>query len=420
MATIENLDLLNLKKKLIACDLSLKDLHTIDLSYHDIPLRFHTRDQNLIECINNYFPISWNGCLKDQYRYEVFHSSPKDHGVDSKDFEDEKSQDCYLSTLENQELAVQRDFVATRSGNKVKAIFDATVDDGFFNFFRWLICRDFLKHNKAVLHSSCIIGKNNKAYVFLGPSGAGKTTTCLNAEDRKILGDDMNVIVLRDDKVYMQPGSIGGRFESQIPFDQLVEVHGFYWLNQSQTLALEPLSSSRSVQALVASLANMFWRDDDLEIGKEAATFCCKIQKLTPSYKLSLQNNSLFWQLIEPKLIEITVSGQSMMPTLQHGQLICVQTDYRLKKGRIYLYKDLSKKLIVHRLISTQPIILKGDFSLSIDFIGKENIVGEVLLEEHPFKQMLIVFFTKFNTSQKNRIVRVLSRFFINLISFKP
>lgn len=417
--SLENLELFALKKKLILSnDQKLTQAITIAFSYHGIDLILKTNSQFLINCIYDFFPSTWLSHENKNPQYTIHHFDPIEFSIEQEYFENETSQDCQVDYIEGKEIAVQRDFVAIKNNKEVKAIFNSYIDDGFFNFFRWLICRDLIFKDKAILHSSCIIGKNQKAYVFLGPSGAGKTTTCINAENRKILGDDMNMIVFKDDKIFMQAGSIGGRFESQIPFDQLVEVQGFYWLNQSKELRVEQLTSSKSLQSLIASLANVFWSDQNVSFNQKSLEFCNKIVKRSTFYKLSLQKNPLFWDLIEPKTISISLNGNSMYPTLISGQEIIVTTEYKLENGEIYLYKDSTNQSVIHRLIDVDTLNFKGDNSLCFEQVKKDRIIGQLLNSQNLLQKKSILKLSKLNSIESSRLTRILSRFLIRLLSY--
>ena len=228
----------------------------------------------------------------------------------------------------------------------------------------------------------------------------------------------MNILVFKNEKIYMQAGSIGGRFESQIPFDQLVEVHGFYWLNQSKDLKLEKLSPSRSLQSLIASLANVFWNEKNVSFNQKALEFCNKIITQSPFYKLSLQNNSLFWGLIEPKTISMSLNGNSMYPTLISGQEIILTTEYKLLNGEIYLYKDSSNQSVVHRLIDVETLTFKGDNSLCFEQVKEERIIGQLLNSQNSLQKISISKLSKYNSMDSSKLNRIFSRFLIRLLSF--
>ncbi|MBH48529.1 MAG: hypothetical protein CME71_10215 [Halobacteriovorax sp.] len=296
----QNAELIALKKEAIQAVLPLETSSSISFKYHDIPIEFSSPDQELLNSIRRTLPESWfsiNAQVSPVYK--VSHYPLEAIGLKEEVFEDEADSECYIEHLGGRELAFHRDFVALKEEDHVKAIFTSRVDDGFYNFVRWLISRDLLIAQKVVLHSSVILGHDQKAYVFLGPSGAGKTTTCHNAEDRLVLGDDMNILLLQDDKILAQAGAIGGKFSPQVPIDQKYEVAGLYWLTQSQKLELTPLTSAKAAQVLLVSLANMFWPSARQQDKQLALDFVTQIVSNSKFFELKLKNDSSFWKLIE-------------------------------------------------------------------------------------------------------------------------
>tara|TARA_R110000868_G_scaffold132380_2_gene343135 strand:+ start:68488 stop:69399 length:912 start_codon:yes stop_codon:yes gene_type:complete len=298
----QNTELIALKKEAILSTLELKSSSSIFFKYHDIPIEFSSPDKALLHSIQQTLPASWFLKASEvQNVYKVSHYPLETLGLQEEVFEDEADSECYIEHLDKRELAYHRDFVALKDNGHVKAIFTSRVDDGFYNFIRWLLSRDLLVAQKVVLHSSVILGRDQKAYVFLGPSGAGKTTTCHNAQERLVLGDDMNILKLDNNKVLAQAGAIGGKFSPQVPIEQSYEVAGLYWLSQSQKLELTPLNASKAAQVLLVSLANMFWPSAREQDKRLAMDFVTQVIARTNCYELKLQNNDAFWKLIEPK-----------------------------------------------------------------------------------------------------------------------
>tara|TARA_R110000868_G_scaffold132381_8_gene343324 strand:+ start:119 stop:1048 length:930 start_codon:yes stop_codon:yes gene_type:complete len=303
----QNTELVTLKKEAIKNVPSVHDLSYIHFRYHDIPIEFASPDQDFLGAIQKMLPKSWlSPAPFNTPTYKVTHYPLEALGLEEAVFEDEADSECYIEHLEACELAYHRDFVALKeiqAGTKnVRAIFTSRVDDGFYNFIRWLISRELIAAKKVVLHSSVILGNDNKAYVFLGPSGAGKTTTCHNAEKRLVLGDDMNILIYSDNKVWAQAGAIGGKFDPQVPIDQMYEVAGLYWLQQSHEIKLTKLNSAKAAQVLLVSLANMFWPSSREQDKAQAISFVSNIIEATKTYSLQLKNDSSFWNVIEQDL----------------------------------------------------------------------------------------------------------------------
>jgi signal peptidase I len=83
----------------------------------------------------------------------------------------------------------------------------------------------------------------------------------------------------------------------------------------------------------------------------------------------------------------VRVQGQSMLPTLQSGDLLAVDFDRaRLRRGGLLLYRQM-EYLVVHRLLShttskegRPSLRTRGDGLSQFDpFLDPENVIGRVL-----------------------------------------
>ncbi|MGR8933048.1 MAG: hypothetical protein ACU837_01500 [Gammaproteobacteria bacterium] len=124
----------------------------------------------------------------------------------------------------------------------------------FENYLRVLTAYAILMHGGLLLHSSGIVA-DGKAYLFLGRSGAGKTTLAriALAGDAKILSDDINIVY---------PTTGGSFVASAIPFagelgHAHLEQHGRYPLGGLFWLEKSAFSNSASL-AGGAQIAKLF------------------------------------------------------------------------------------------------------------------------------------------------------------------
>lgn len=85
----------------------------------------------------------------------------------------------------------------------------------------------------------------------------------------------------------------------------------------------------------------------------------------------------------EKKTFKLTVSGTSMLPILQPGEIIqvCAKDTYVVGNILVFVYKK--KSLLVHRLLKIEGgrYFCKGDNSFRLEDIEKSNIIGAVILE---------------------------------------
>src|SRR5690606_18753894 len=154
-----------------------------------------------------------------------------------------------------------------------------------------------------------------------------------------------------DQQVYVRPAQLGGRLGPEIPIESRIPVAGFYWLQQANELALEKLSIAIATQKIMASMANLFWGEDDHDLSQSVFFFAHKIAQNYPVNLLKLKNSHDYWNLLEPNYFKIKLHGKSMLPLFQHDQEVTVHKNNELKLGQIYLYYSTSGELVAHRLI---------------------------------------------------------------------
>lgn len=154
----------------------------------------------------------------------------------------------------------------------------------------------YLIHYKQglLVHSSCIV-ENDKAYMFAGQSGAGKSTVAELSEPRPVLSDEATYLHLEAD------GSVTA---IDSPFRSEMEVHcdvssselaGIHFLNQSMDVRRTPISKSDTLMNLLDKV--FYWRHDRQETAK-MLSLCTAIVSAVPAYQLYFQKNDTFWERI--------------------------------------------------------------------------------------------------------------------------
>ena len=172
------------------------------------------------------------------------------------------------------------------------------MEDGLNNFLRWFLPRRLLRKNKLVFHSSCVI-EGSSAKVFLGHSGAGKSTMVALREDRPHLSDDMNLIFKRDGKFYVSAGAIGGLFFDKVDYSKAYPISSFSWIVQSSNNQSTKLSNSKAYLKAMASVSNVFWDTLDDIKAKEIMNFIKELTITIDFYELEFQKNEKVWDHVE-------------------------------------------------------------------------------------------------------------------------
>lgn len=86
----------------------------------------------------------------------------------------------------------------------------------FENFFRNLVAYRLLELGGVLLHSAGIVGHKDQAWLFVGHSGAGKSTiaSLCNLQGFPILSDDLNALLPADDGIFVEKVPFTGTFRS--------------------------------------------------------------------------------------------------------------------------------------------------------------------------------------------------------------
>jgi len=86
----------------------------------------------------------------------------------------------------------------------------------FENFFRNLVAYRLLELGGVLLHSAGVVGHGDQAWLFVGQSGAGKSTIALLCSQQgfPILSDDMNALLPTGDGVFVEKVPFAGTFRS--------------------------------------------------------------------------------------------------------------------------------------------------------------------------------------------------------------
>lgn len=197
---------------------------------------------------------------------------------------------------------IQRDFIGIQvSQNHFLVVVHPRLYDSLINALRWFLPHLLLNFNVVILHSSCVLDEKDSAHVFLGVSGAGKTTVCTLSGKRKILGDDMNAISFDGQGMPLAEASIlGGHLEYQGPLGKRFPIAGFYCLHQSQSNKLTAIGSKELCRKLVSSCPLAHWLNEE-----RSAIQLLKLSKMMAEnslgFNLDFQRTNQFWSLIDGK-----------------------------------------------------------------------------------------------------------------------
>ncbi|MCM3749141.1 hypothetical protein M3223_17425 [Paenibacillus pasadenensis] len=180
--------------------------------------------------------------------------------------------------------------VASADYSRVElAVFDdLALKHALINWYSaWLIHR----RKGLLIHSSCVV-ENGKAWLFVGHSGAGKSTVTELSAPRPILSDEATLLLLGPDgKVTIQDSPLRSENEERGEVSAC-ELGGIHFLIQSADVRRDPVSK---VETLVGLMDKVFyWKHNKLETAKMIAV-CREVVQRTPAYNLYFQKNDTFW-----------------------------------------------------------------------------------------------------------------------------
>lgn len=231
--------------------------HQFHFINHGIPMTITSEHPEIIAELKNFYPKSWQINYSEK-KVKIHWLSPKDVLRHSQ-WEDIIESDCFFHNIKKTNWVTQRDFVVKKINEfEYVLVCDPKIDDGLFNFMRYLLPQKLLAKNKILFHSSAVVDPaNQQAYVFFGYSGAGKTTISQLCNDATVIGDDMNLISVENNKVFVEPALVGQRYFKKETFGKVYPVKSMFWLKQSTEISVE--SSDSTSTKLLSSFTGLFW-----------------------------------------------------------------------------------------------------------------------------------------------------------------
>jgi hypothetical protein len=149
-------------------------------------------------------------------------------------------------------------------------------------------------HNWGVLlHSSCAID-NNRAHIFSGQSGAGKSTAARLSAPRDLLSDEATIVKITSEEITV----FNSPFRSEIKSKTIVEpqpLESIQLLNQALQNNRVKLKKS---DALIQLLDKVFYWAHSPEETVRIFNLLNKLVETVPVYELYFQKNDRFWELI--------------------------------------------------------------------------------------------------------------------------
>jgi hypothetical protein len=162
------------------------------------------------------------------------------------------------------------------------------------NFLRVFAAYRAFETGGAMLHSSCAV-KDGEAHLFFGRSGAGKTTLArlCAGSGLTVLSDDMNVLTMRDGRLYVECLPFAGELCSRRPAEEqpreAYPLAALYRIEKGSPAALSPVS--RSAIAAQMFVCSSFLNADPMR-REEVVSRIEEILGAVPGFTLTFSRDS--------------------------------------------------------------------------------------------------------------------------------
>ena len=145
-----------------------------------------------------------------------------------------------------------------------------------------------------VLHAASLI-RTDRAYVFCGPSGAGKTTAARLSSDATLLSDELSILRIVDGRVMC----FGTPFRGELAMagaDRGAPVAGIYFLHHGSQHVTTPLAPRAAMPRL---LRNVLWFVSEPDVTAAIFRVAATIIDGVPSFDLSFRRDPGFWGVLQ-------------------------------------------------------------------------------------------------------------------------
>jgi len=175
---------------------------------------------------------------------------------------------------------------------------DATLETQhrrMYGALRCILSLHLTESGGAALHGCAVRGEEG-AHVFLGKTGAGKTTLAGTATQENVLGDDL-VAILPDETGQFQV--FGTPFAGR---EGMTSHHGRFSLNtlslltQSPQTRLEAIELSEAVRGI---LDHFFVFDESLQTRSRVLKTACRLAKSTTCFRSHVSLSTPIWDMEE-------------------------------------------------------------------------------------------------------------------------
>lgn len=167
---------------------------------------------------------------------------------------------------------------------------------GLENFLRVVTASWMLRRGGFLLHA-CGVVRDGMAYIFFGPSGAGKTTVTQLSPNDTILSDDLTLVV-PGPTGYMAAGIPFGLAHHRVPDTTgSFPIAAMHRLVQSRSVRRDPIRGARAVGEVATSLPFVMQETSQAALALDTVE---KALATIPVYRLEFRKDDAFWGVVAP------------------------------------------------------------------------------------------------------------------------
>jgi hypothetical protein len=165
------------------------------------------------------------------------------------------------------------------------------VENYLMRVFSYLV----LKKGGFFLHA-CGIARDEKAYIFYGPSGSGKSAVAMLSPELGVLSDDMVLIFKKNDVFYASSTPFWGAISRMMKIKGVFPLGGCFKISKTTETELEKMNTIKAMTTLFSSsLFGSFSSSRTGMLFENIKNFV----RLNEVHQLDLPLKPVFWDMIK-------------------------------------------------------------------------------------------------------------------------
>lgn len=177
---------------------------------------------------------------------------------------------------------------------------DERLVNGFENLMRTLVAYRLISCGGALVHSAAV-GQDEYGILFVGQSGAGKTTTwtLLGQEGAKVLSDDLNIVVAGESGLELHSTPFTSIKEQRLAKPRSHPLTHIVFLQQGPKKILEPITPADATANLLTCTP---WVNQDHRRQDEVFDTLTSICSDVPVFRMTFPKQEGLWAWLQSSL----------------------------------------------------------------------------------------------------------------------